>query len=134
MGRQLNDSEIIDYDERYETVTAAVSATTDVIAAFRVKPGKKAWLKFLGNNVQAGGADKITFRFLVNNVPYYPFDGSLNQWADPQSNFNLPVTLELPTSCTVGVSATNSDSGVTYTATARIKIVYSDFEKPDIYK
>lgn len=132
MPRKIPNTAIIDYDEKYATATAAVAASASVptrttILTLQVKPGKQAWLQFLGNAVQAGGDTFMTFRLLVNRSPYYPFDGSLNQWAPPESNFDLPVAYELPTSCEVQIVVDNSDASNTYTGTGRIRIVYTDF-------
>lgn len=131
MGRPFQRERVIDYDEKYLTVTAATAAETTVFA-FQVKPGKQPWLAFVGNAIQAGGGDLVTFVLRVNRANFYPFDGSLNQWAPPESNFDLPVPYELPVGCEVSVVAINADSGTTYAATARIKIFYTDFEKYDV--
>jgi hypothetical protein len=125
--RYLDKTKVIDYDEYYATVTAATSATTRVFKN-TVKPGKQPWLSFISNAIQAGGGDLVTFRLLVNGSPWYPFDGSLNQWAPPESNYDLPVPYILPTGCTVEVIAINSDASNTYAATARVRIFYTDFE------
>lgn len=138
MGKQINRENIIDYDEKYATVTAAVATAGPIpveteIFNFRVKPGKKPYLSFVANSVQAGGGDFITFVLKINNSPFYPFDGSLNQWAPPESNYDLPVPFELPVGCTVSVVARNSDTSTTYASTARVRIVYIDFENLSVF-
>lgn len=132
MGRQIQRSEIIDYDETYATVSATAGSTTEIFR-FQVKPGKKPWLSFIANNIAPGGGNYVTFKLQVNRADFYPFNGSLNQWAPPESNYDLPVPYELPTSCEVRVVAVNSDAVNAYDATARIRIVYTDFEKPNVY-
>lgn len=132
MGRQIQPQEIIDYDEKYATVSATAGATTTILT-FQCKPGKKPFLKFLGNAVAAGGGNYVTFQLQVNRSAFYPFDGSLNQWAPPESNYDLPVPYELPTSSEVRVVAINSDGSNAYDSTARIRIVYIDFDKVDVY-
>lgn len=131
-NRYLDKTKIIDYDEYYATVTAATSATTVVFSA-QVKPGKIPWLAFISNAIQAGGGDQVTFRLLINGSAWYPFDGTLNQWAPPESNFDLAVPYILPTGCSVKVIAINADAANTYAATARVRIIYTDFEVPEVY-
>lgn len=131
-NRYLDKSRIIDYDEKYATVTAAVAAsatspTITEIFKFQAKPGKIPWLTFIGNAIQAGGGDYVTFRLQINRSDYYPFDTSLNQWAPPESNYNLEVPYILPTGCEIRVIAVNSDTAATYAATARVRVSYTDF-------
>lgn len=133
MGRQIDRSEIIDYDEKYETVTAASEATTEILS-FRCKPGKKPYLIFLGNAISSGGGDYVKFQLQVNRGPFHPFAGDLNQWAPPESNYELPVPYELPVGSEVRVVAISTGSAGTYSATARVKVVYVDFERPDVYR
>ena len=132
MGRQIQRSEIIDYDETYNTLSAVHAATTEIFS-FQTKPGKKPYLIFVGNAISSGGGSFVKFRLQVNRANFYPFDGSLNQWAPPESNYDIPVPLELPVSCSVRVVAENSDPTNDYDATARIRIVYVDFDRPDVY-
>ncbi len=133
MGRQIQRSEIIDYDETYNTVSAVNSATTEIMS-LQLKPGKRPYLIFVGNAISSGGGNVVKFKLQVNQADFYPFDGTLNQWAPPESNYDIPVPLELPTSCSVRVVAVNSDATNSYDATARVRIVYVDFDKADVYK
>lgn len=126
MSRYPDKNQIIDYDEKYATVTAAVSADTEIVR-FQVKPGKKAYLSFVGNAVDSAGVNSVTFILQVNRGNFYPFDGSLNQWAPPESNYDLPAPYEIPTGSEVRVIARNSSGSTTYSATARIRIIYTDF-------
>lgn len=126
MSRQIDKSQIIDYDEIYASATAATNATTTILT-LQLKPGKQPVLLFVGNAIAAGGEPYVTFQLQVNRAPYYPFDGSLNQWAPPESNYDLTVPYLLSTSSEVRVVAINSDTVNTYAATARVKIGYIDF-------
>ncbi len=133
MPRYVDKNLFIDYDEKYATASALHAATTELFR-FRVKPGKAAWLTFTSNAIQAGGGDLVTFKLLVNGAPFYPFDGTLNQWAPPESNYDLAVPYELPVGCEISVIATNSDLASDFAATARVRVSYTDFPPVDVYR
>lgn len=133
MGKYIDRKDIIDVDDKYATVTAAVATgattpTRTTVLTLQSKPGKSSYLYFLGNAIQAGGEAYVTFRLLINGASYYPYDGTLNQWADPSSNIELPIQYEIPVGSKVEIVADNSDTGNTYSATARIRIAYVDFQ------
>ncbi len=97
---------------------------------FRTRTGRRAFLTFVGNAVDAGGATQITFHLKVNGnrIARQPLDSfsqamgeTYNGWAQ------WIVRISLPENAMVQLSAENADTGNTYGVYGRIRVEYEDF-------
>lgn len=129
---ELKTKPIIDYQDIYNNASVTASAGTAgnapvTVISDRIRIGKRAFLSKLGNAVQAGGENYITFRLLLNGSRLWPYDGSQNQWGDPANLQDLPSRLELSQGAMIQIQCDNSDGANAYVATARLFIEYEDF-------
>lgn len=116
------------YNSASVAANAGDGATTApvTIASKQLKYGRKAFIRSLGNAVQSGGTNVVTFRLLVNGQRLYPYDGSQNQWGDPALMQDLPARIEVPGGAVVAVQCDNSDGANAWVATARVWVEYED--------
>jgi hypothetical protein len=129
---QLKTKPVTDYQDLYNSAAVTASAGTDgnapvTVVSDRVRVGSRAFLAKLGNAIQAGGENYVTFRLLLNGSRLWPYDGSQNQWGDPANLQDLPARLELPQGAMIQIQCDNSDPSNAYVATARLFIEYEDF-------
>lgn len=118
---------VFDGADPYASVAVAPSARNTIVLSERIPVGVKAFIRALGNAVQAGGESSLTFRLKFNGQRVYPYDGSLNQWGDPSQLQNLPARIPVAQGTIVSVECDNSDAANTWTATARVWLEYEQF-------
>ena len=119
---------VIDSEDFYPVPAAVLAgAVGQVVLTAQLKAGKRAYVRAIGNDVDAAGVTFITFRLLVNGSRRYPYDGTLNQWGPPQLMQELRPRLELPQLATIQVVCDNADAVNAYNVAARIQVEYEDF-------
>jgi hypothetical protein len=128
---EIKKNPTIDYPDDFYTPTPVAIVNNDtpvtLISAY-TKPGKKAFLTALGVNIDAAAQPYVTYNFLQNGVPLFPFVSQQNQFSDPTFIQPLPYRFPLNQATLYSLTAKVSTSGPSSSnAIGRFIIEYEDF-------
>lgn len=126
-------SQAIDWDDKTAQVLAGTSSTNTPLVFddtgldhFFTRTGRRGRLTFVGNSVDAGGEDNVSFHILVNGTrmprPYNEFQQALGLTYDGWSTLSVP--LELPQGACIQVTVDNDDATTAYNAFIRLRVEY----------
>jgi hypothetical protein len=113
----------------YQTVVIPMTGVETEVCSVKFKSnGRQCYVLFIGNAAGVGGEAVLTFRVLVNGIPLPPYDGTINQWADParvDTSTLLFAAIPCESGDKVQIMAKNSDNTTDWPATGRLLGVYT---------
>jgi hypothetical protein len=128
---ELQKKPTIDFPEEiYTPVPVAVlnNNTDTLLCSLTTKPGKRAYLVLLAATIDAAAQPFVTYTFLQDGIPLFPFSSNQNQFSDPTFPTRMPYRYPLKQVSIYSIVARVSASGpASANAVGRFVIEYEDF-------
>ena len=132
----IRQKQTVDFDDKVASISVAASAQLTPLAFidtgltyFRTRTGRRAFLAWIGNDVDAGGQAYITFHIYVNGNPIQktPFNSFTQSIGETYNGHDqMAIKVPLPENALIEIRADNSDPVNAYGAYARLRVEYED--------